>query len=328
MIGAAVCTVLATTALAVLPAGAADHLDAPIVKKDGRTDINDVFVFNSQRSDRVVLAVTVNPIAGVQSPETFAPNTPYVFEIDTDGDATTDRQIGIVFSPADRKGAQAYGVMGPGFYAVGRTDENVFVRDTATNRQVGKVRADEFDDPFFFDLNAFKNGLQFCPGGTGTNFFAGLNVTAIVLEIPKSAITDGASTTGVWARTVDNNWKTIDRMGRPAINTVFNQTDADKDAFNAGLPVDDQADFRANVVGTLLSLGNDQATADSLADFLLPDILTVDLAKPTAFPNGRALGDDVLDTELGLITGGAVPSDCVDNDNIFRRQFPYLATDN
>ena len=29
-----------------------------------------------------------------------------------------------------------------------------------------------------------------------------------------------------------------------------------------------------------------------------------------------------------MITGGAVPSDCVDNDNMFRRQFPYLATDN
>ncbi len=39
--------------------------------------------------------------------------------------------------------------------------------------------------------------------------------------------------------------------------------------------------------------------------------MTVDLSQPTVFPNGRGLADDVIDTELNLISGGAVPSDCV-----------------
>ncbi|MGQ0826678.1 MAG: DUF4331 family protein [Actinomycetota bacterium] len=328
-LGAVVCAGLAAMVLAALPVGAADHLDAPLVKKDGRTDINDVYLFNSPKNpNNVVLAMTVNPLAGVQSPESFATGTPYMFEIDTDGDAVSDRNIVVGFTGPNRRGEQQLIVFGPGFDGAGRTGKDVRLRDSVTRETVGEIRADVFDDPFFFDLAAFRNGLQFCPGGVGTNFFAGLNVTAIVLEIPKSAITDGDSTTGIWARTTDSRWQTIDRMGRPAINTVFNTTDADKDAFNAGEPANDQANFRANVVGTLLALGNDQATADGLADFLLPDILTIDVSQPSAFPNGRAPSDDVIDTELGLITGGAVPSDCVGNDNEFRKQFPYLGRPN
>jgi len=34
-------------AVAALPSGAADHLDAPAVKTDGRTDITDVYAFRA-----------------------------------------------------------------------------------------------------------------------------------------------------------------------------------------------------------------------------------------------------------------------------------------
>ena len=40
---------VAAAAVTVLPSLASDHLDAPLVKKDGRTDINDVYVFQSPR---------------------------------------------------------------------------------------------------------------------------------------------------------------------------------------------------------------------------------------------------------------------------------------
>ena len=194
---------------------------------------------------------------------------------------------------------------------------------------VGVVRADVFDDPFFFDLAAFKNGLQFCPGGVGTDFFLGLNTSAIVVEVPKWVLTGRVlERSASCGRTLDKHGEQIDRFGRPAINTVFNHTDADKNAFNAGQPVDDQANFRTNVVDTLLALGNDSATANALADFLLPDVMTVDLSQPTVFPNGRGLADDVIDTELNLISGGAVPTDCVANDSALQNTFPYFAAAN
>ena len=61
-----------------------------------------------------------------------------------------------------------------------------------------------------------------------------------------------------------------------------------------------------------------------LAELLLPDVLTFDTAGHSAYPNGRALADDVADVMLRL--ANLAPSDCVDgNDVPFQSGFPYLA---
>ena len=55
-------------AVAALPSGAADHLDAPAVKKDGRTDLTDIYAFQSkEHPGNTVLIMDVNPLAGVVS---------------------------------------------------------------------------------------------------------------------------------------------------------------------------------------------------------------------------------------------------------------------
>jgi hypothetical protein len=204
------------------------------------------------------------------------------------------------------------------------------------------------DDPFFLDLNAFNAGAKFCqgPGGTGSNFFKGLNASAIVLKVPTASI--GANQVGVWAQTTVRGtggaYARVDRMGRPAINTVFIPENpfelraSAEDKFNAGHPRDDQATWRAELVDSLTLLhslndatdnkADDAAKVAGLADILLPDVLTVDLSKPTAFLNGRNLADDVMDAELGLITEGAVTTDCVANDSTFSSSFPYLGKPN
>lgn len=204
------------------------------------------------------------------------------------------------------------------------------------------------DDPFFLDLNAFNAGAKFCqgPGGTGSNFFKGLNSSTIVLRVPTSAL--GATQVGVWAQTMAQDsggaWKRVDRVGRPAINTVFLpenpfETKAtQKDAFNMTHPRDDRAKWKAEVVDSLAFLftlndatdnkADDAAAVQALADVLLPDLLTVDLAKATGFLNGRNLGDDVMDAELSLITEGAITTDCVANDSTFQTSFPYFGKPN
>jgi hypothetical protein len=329
---AGVTALAAVMAVAALPAEAADHLDAPLVETDGRLDINDVYAFQSPtNSDNVVLAMTVNPVAGVESPTTFSQKGRYVLKIDADGDARADRRLRFEFSKPDAAGVQDVRLRGgEGLRANGTTGEDIAVAGGGT------LHAGLFDDPFFFDLAAFRDDLNFCPGGVGTNFFAGLNVTAIVVEIPSEAVTEqpsdiGAragesSEIGVWATTRSKDGR-FDRMGRPAINTVFIPSDQ-KNAFNAGSPRDDQANFRDEVVATLLMLGNDQATADMLADVLLPDILTIDVSDPSGFLNGRRLQDDVIDAELNLISGGAITTDCVANDSTFQASFPYLGPPN
>ena len=64
------------------------------------------------------------------------------------------------------------------------------------------------------------------------------------------------------------------------------------------------------------------------ADFLLPDIMSINTASADGFPNGRRLQDDVIDIELNLISNGAITSDCVANDSTFRTTFPYWAGPN
>lgn len=307
---------------------AADHLDAPLVKTDGRIDITDVYAFRSPTTlADTVLIVNVNPLAGILSPTTFHPGASYNIKIDTDGDAVEDMTYKISFSPPDSSGNQTVTLRCvPASTCGGSNGSKLASGSTGTNIPVeggGTLRAGLFDDPFFFDLNAFKHGLAFCPGGKGTDFFLGFNVTSIVLEVPSSKL---GTNIGVWA-TTELNDSPADRMGRPAINTVFIPP-AFKDAFNFGQPVNDQANFRTFVVNTLLALGNSSGRANALADFLLPDILTFNTSSSAGFPNGRRLADDVIDIELNLISNGAITTDCVANDSTFSSTFPYLGAPN
>lgn len=330
--------IAAIAVLAAIPAVSADHLDAPAVKKDGRIDINDVYVFHPglpQNLGQTVLAMTVNPAAGVISGATFRPDAKYELLIDSDGDAKADATIRVQFSDVEG-GQQDYRV-----HVIRGNEGNVNFRGR-TNQVVEEDGVTAFaglrDDPFFFDLASFNSlgsGGAFCQQGDG-DFFLGLNTSAIVIEVPTSVIGSGA--VGVWGRTVVDDGGQIERMGRPAILTVFIPPNpfepgsiADgnlEDQFNATKPQNDQARWRGEIVNSLLALGNSEARANALADILLPDILTVDLSAPTEFLNGRNLADDVIDAELNLITNGAITTDCVANDSTFLGGFPYLGVPN
>lgn len=121
----------------------------------------------------------------------------------------------------------------------------------------------------------------------------------------------------------------FDRMGRPAINTVFIPS-AMKQAFNTSAPANDRQNFGANVTTFLTTVaGFTQANANALKDVLLPDILTVDVSSGAGFLNGRKLADDVITAELGIIfgTNAALNDDHVSaNDKAFLSSFPYLAS--
>jgi hypothetical protein len=322
---------------AVLLVRTADHGDAPGVRINSRLDINDVYAFQAPgNAGHTVLILTVSPLAGITGATTFHPQGKYLFKVDTNADAVEDITFRITFSNPDDHGVQRVRLKAidgkdeddddeghgngrdgrGGLEASGLTEQNIPVPGG------GLLRAGLFDDPFFFDLLAFKNSLAFCPGGVGTNFFRGLNTLAIVLEVPSTHF--GTSQIGVWGHTSQGG-KTIDRMGRPAINTVFIPKDL-KDAFNETRPKDDWRRFGQIVTNALTSLG--AANPSALAHFLLPDILTVDTADSSGFPNGRRLLDDVIDIELGLITNNKVTTDCVANDSNFRTTFPYLAVPN
>jgi hypothetical protein len=130
-------------------------------------------------------------------------------------------------------------------------------------------------------------------------------------------------------------------MGRPAINTVFNNGD-DKIAFNEGRPAMDRTRFGDNVVGVLETFSGldaegayTTAEAETLMRVLLPDVVTYDTSTAAAGPlNGRAPADDVIDAELNIVTGGfafdgrdgtgAITGDCVGPHSDYLGAFPYL----
>jgi hypothetical protein len=314
---------------AALTTQAADHLDGPLASADGRLDITDVYAF--QHGANTVLIMNVNPAAGVLSPTTFHPDASYDIKIDNNGDAKEDMTYKVTFS-APSNGVQDVQVRrvpsagdGGAVIGRGRTGSNIALAGG------GMLRAGLFDDPFFFDLIAFRGSVlgqgtrRFCDTGT-SDFFKGLNVSSIVLEVPSASLVGATPNIGVWART-ELNGQQMDRMGRPAINTVFQHTGAEKDAYNRGIPKNDRRDFTANVYGFLAQF-YPPATATAITNVLLPDILTFDTSSSAGFLNGRKLSDDVIDAELGLVTNGAITTDCVGNDSTFSAAFPYLGTAN
>lgn len=323
--------------------GAADHLDAPLVQQDGRTDINDAYAFIN--GENTVMVMTVNPLAGVLNGTTLRPYAQYEFVIDNDGDYQEDIVYRVQAGSPNGNGQQ------PIF---------LYDLDSATPRQANGVSESVIptwgngslyvglrDDPFFFDLVAFQDQVlgaggsrTFCDGNEN-DFFAGANVTAIVLELPSSYLTADSDTINIWTRTADRTGM-IDRMGKPALNTVLIPSGS-KDAYNATVPANDVAAWSDQFEANLLALsgldgsGYTAAEAEFVASLLLPDVLTLDTTSTAGFTtaplNGRQLAEDVIDFELFVVTGGlgangspVLTSDCVDSNDVpFLASFPYLA---
>jgi len=316
-----------------------DHLDAPGLTSPGadhELDITDLYAFQKpddqadQEGGKSILILNVNPLTLATE---FENDAVYQLNVDTDGDALADRRFDITFSPKTSAGQTASVDL-----VVGSTRTTIVSgapvsfgsNPIVTIRGPYKFFAGLRSDPFFFDLLGFLNSLQF----TGSDFFLDKNVFGIVLEVPNKALGTNP-TIGVWARTAKplSAPVQIDRAGRPAINTVFNHG-GDKNTFNSITPDQDRTTLNAegvtflqSFVSTLMTLGGySEAAAMSIAEILLPDVLTYDFSSSAGFLNGRQLADDVIDIELGLVTNGGLKTDKVGPHTDYLSHFPYLGT--
>jgi len=312
----------------------ADHLDAPGLKSptmDAKIDITDIYAFQKPGDpNKSILVLNVNPLAPTLA-DRFEHTAVYELLVDTNGDARADIAFKIEFSElqngqqtarvrrATGQEAQALSHGGPQIIK----DAPVSFGSTAQVTTAGDYAffAGIRSDPFFFDLLGFLNNFKF----TGDDFFLDKNVFSIVLETPNSALGTNAKI-GVWSRVLkDVNGELVqaDRMGRPAINTVFNHGD-EKNVFNAIGPDEDRAHFLSSFITTLMAFGHPAAEAETIAKILLPDILTYDYSSSTGFLNGRKLTDDVIDIELTLVSNGAVTTDLVGTHTDLLAVFPFV----
>jgi hypothetical protein len=181
----------------------ADHLDPPArtdpavdSTPDRPADIADIYAWHTDTS--VILVMTFAGPQATTAPATYDRNVSYQINISNRG-ARTDTEIPIEVrfgqAGANQFGVQVSGLPGVTGTISGPVETNL-VKDGVT------VRAGLFDDPFFFDLQGFRD-----TSASGTlmfnrsrNFFAGQNLTAVVIEIPRSRI-DAGSLVDIWGAT-------------------------------------------------------------------------------------------------------------------------------
>lgn len=273
--------------------------------------------------------MNVNPLT--LSPA-FNPNAVYELKVDNDGDAMANVACRIKFSELVGGSQTATVRSATGAMAVGRDNVgDVLFNDapvsfgsspTITESDTFRFFAGRRSDTFFFDLLGFLDNLQFI----GDDFFVDENVFGIVLEVPSSALGPDPAI-GVWGRVLrpeNGDLVQIDRMGRPAINTVF-MKGQNKVKFNRAEPLTDRARFTDDVVHVLEAFGHSIESATTITS-ILPDILTYNYGSSAGFLNGRNLTDDVIDAELSIVSSGAVTFDGAPAHTDLLSEFPYLGT--
>ncbi len=234
-----------------------------------------------------------------------------------------------------------------------------------------KAFAGQSDDPFFLDLRVFDllYGGDFSEAGNDS--LAGKNVNTLALQVPIRQLGGSKKVVGVWSTTSvknsRNKYRQVSRLGSPLVNEVVIGL-RDKDRFNASSPSRDKQFAKyvtkpglPNVIEAVYGIKAPATPRKDLVQVFLtgipglnqpkkvvasemlrlklkpisgpntPDRMGVIAGDKNGYPNGRRLGDDVIDISLQVVEGELVgnPNDLGDgvdsNDLPFRNSFPYLA---
>ena len=182
-------------------AEAADHLDSPTrtdpafdLTPDRAADIADIYAWHTQ--DNIIVALTFAGPNPANQGGTYDRDVLYAINISNDGDPkTSEIQIRFRFGldPQNRPGVQVTGLPG-GASVTGPVEETL-----TTNGIL--VRAGLFDDPFFFDLQGFRETrsmgtLRF---SNQRDFFAGQNDTGVVIQIPRAQVVSNNRPIQIWS---------------------------------------------------------------------------------------------------------------------------------
>ena len=111
----------------------------------------------------------------------------------------------------------------------------------------------------------------------------------------------------------------------PFVKVAFTKED-DKNTFNRIEPIRDRELFTEKLVTVLESFGHIHDSAQETALSLVPDILDYNYSSSKGYPNGRKLTEDIIDTQLAVLTNGRVTSDEVEPYQDLSTVFPYLGS--
>ena len=208
IVGVAAVLVLAGGVAAFLPGIgplAADHLDPPErtdpsqdPTPDRAADIADLYAWHTD--NRVNMILTFAGPQATSQPAVYDRDVLYTINVSNAG-SRVDTEIPIRIRFGTGSGSNDYGVQIsgiPGTNGPIQGSVETVLRDGGVIAQAGL-----FDDPFFFDLQGFMDtaasgSLMF---DSTRDFFAGQNLTAMVLSIPRDRIENGDNPIDVWATT-------------------------------------------------------------------------------------------------------------------------------
>ena len=332
------------------------HFDTPTAKEDPRSTLR-LLLFRG-RPGTTVMALTVNPNAGVGAPDTFRDEGLLAFRFDTNRDLREDVAFKVQFgAPAQADGGEHRHVQ---TFAVRRATGADALKDAAgeliISRNTGRVvKADEaawrtqasrpICSPPMAPVSVFRKALwsenRFAPEAfqNRQNFFGGKNVTAIVLEVPSSLIGRGVvhawATASLYGHAPEVQ---VSRWGLPMITHILLSDPSLHDAsenYNRAVPADEVAlfskpirDFVEKVTALAHSAADPSAYATQLLARLCPSVLPYELDTPASFSfaafNGRGLCDDVMDVILTLATNTALGDGVAPDMRLMRPDFPYF----
>lgn len=190
------CFWLTTSLLAASMVNAADHQEAPGTSAQLAADIGDYYAWHD--GGQLNLVLTFGTFAAPGLPASFNRDILYGFHFDTSAsaDGISDIDVYARFSQ-DVSGNWGLQISGIGDEALEGPVETVLTNDEMTGW------AGLADDPFFFDQTGFRTTLS-----TGTLSFdptrddvAGLNVTAIAIQLPVDSILSGGGALQTWTTT-------------------------------------------------------------------------------------------------------------------------------
>jgi hypothetical protein len=330
------------------------HFDTPTTREDPRINLCDFYLFPGAPGS-TVMAMTVNPDAGISAPDTFRDEALYAFRFDLNGDGREDVTFKVRFDA-------------PG-HAAG--DEHVHVQHFEVRRAVGAdarkgaegavlatgetgsvVRTKDISvfaglapDLFAGDaeaLRAFLTALakenRFAAEAwqSRKNFFANRNVTAIVLEVPSQLIGQGRvhgwATASLYGHAPEVQ---VSRWGLPLITNLFIPEDEVRETYNRIGPAEDVAKIGPHLaafaerVSTLAgSTAHASEYGKQVAQRLCPIMLPYDLGSEAAFDfiafNGRDLTDDVMDVMLSIASNTALADGVAPDKARVQPVFPYF----
>lgn len=330
------------------------HFDTPTAREDPRINVCDLYLF-AGLPGHTVMAMTVNPDAGLSAPDTFRDEGLYAFRFDLNGDAKEELTFKVRFGVVEHAdgdehrhiqhfevrravGADARQGTEGTILAAGETGgivrskdisvfaglaPDLFAGDAAALRAFQTALAKENR----FDAEAWQNRK---------NFFAKRNVTAIVLEVPTQVIGRGRihawATASLYGHAPEIQ---VSRWGLPLITNALIPDQEVREIYNRTGPAEDReklgpalSQFTAHVSGVAGSTPNPEEYGRQVADRLCPIMLPYELGSDAAFDfaefNGRALGDDVMDVIITLASNVALADGVAPDRTRIRPDFPYF----